>query len=136
MKQIALDDSLSPEDSRREFVCRALALRLFVQALVFIILMASSCSTVIAPVEPRVVAEHLAFLREGQTTRQEVIEHLGKPLNEYEQNSIVTYRLVEKSDGQLEVVRGLVVAKPPIYNLILSFGPDDILTRLSLLRLE
>jgi hypothetical protein len=136
MKQIALEDSPTDEDKRREFACRALTLQLFVQALVLIILVASSCSTVIGPADSQVVIEHLPFLLEGHTTREEVIKHLGNPLNEYKQDVTISYVLVENSDGQLEVVRGLVAAKPPIYNLILSFGPDDILTRFSLLRVE
>ena len=111
-------------------------MRLIVRSLIIAALVVSSCSTVIAPVDPQVVAEHLAFLREGETTRQEVIQHLGNPLNEYEQDATVSYLLVENSDGQFEAVRGLVIAKPPIYNLVLSFGPDGVLTRLSLLRLE
>jgi outer membrane protein assembly factor BamE (lipoprotein component of BamABCDE complex) len=113
-----------------------LHLRLIVQSLIIATLVLSSCSTVIGPVEPQVVAEHLAYLREGQTTRQEVIEHLGSPLQEYEQGGIVSYVLLENSDGQFEVIRGRVIAKPPIYNLVLSFGADGVLTRLSLLRLE
>ena len=99
-------------------------------------LVASSCSTVIGPADPRVIAERLPFLHEGQTTRQEVIDHLGDPLSQYEKSRTVTYILVENNDGHFEVVRGLVVAIPPIYNLIVSFGPDDTLTRFSLLRLE
>jgi hypothetical protein len=113
-----------------------LNLRLEIRCLVTAALVLSSCSTVIEPANARVVAEHFAFLREGYTTRQEVIDHLGDPLNQYEQGGTVSYLLVEHSDGQFEVVRGLVVAKPPIYNLVLSFGPDDTLTRFSLLHIE
>jgi hypothetical protein len=115
---------------------RAFTSRLIVQALVLAAFVESSCSTVIGPVNPQVVAQHFAFLRQGQTTREEVIKHLGNPRNEYKQDATVTYLLVENSDGEFEVVRGLVAAIPPIYNLILSFGPDDSLTRFSLLRLE
>lgn len=96
----------------------------------------SNCSTVVGPADSQVVIEHLPFLVEGHTTREEVIKHLGTPLNEYKQDATVSYVLVENSDGQFEVLNGLVIAKPPIYNLILSFGPDNILTRSSLLRLE
>jgi hypothetical protein len=51
-------------------------------------------------------------------------------------SGIVSYVLLQNSDGQFEVIRGRVKAKPPIYNLVLSFGADGVLTRLSLLRLE
>jgi len=113
-----------------------LNLRLIIRCLIIVALAASSCSSVIGPADPRVIAERLPFLHEGQTSRQEVIDHLGDPLNQYEQGGTVSYLLVEHSDGQLEVVRGLVVAKPPIYNLVLSFGSDDTLTRFSLLHIE
>ena len=109
-------------------------MRLKIQRLVLSALVVSGCSTVIAPVDPQVIAKHLAFLHEGQTTREEVIKHLGNPRNEYKQDATVTYVLVENSDGQFEAVPSAAI--PPIYNLILSFGPDDILNRLSLLRLE
>ncbi len=113
-----------------------LYLKLKIQSLVIAALTIASCAKVIGPADPRVAAEHLDFLREGQTTRQEVIKHLGSPLNEYEQGGIVSYILVENDDGQLEVMCGNVIAKPPIYNLVFSFGANDIMTRFSLLRLE
>ncbi len=107
-----------------------------IQSLVIAALIVASCAKVIRPADQQVVAEHLDFLREGQTTRQEVIKHLKSPLNEYEQGGIVSYILVENDDGQLEVMRGNLIAKPPIYNLVISFGANDIITRFSLLRLE
>ena len=106
-----------------------LNLRLKIGYLFIAAVVTSSCSTIIEPADPRVIAERLPFLHQGQTTRQEVIDHLGDPVNEYEHGAIVTYILMEGRDGRFEVDRGLKRAEPPIYNLVLSFGPDEVLTR-------
>jgi hypothetical protein len=83
----------------------------------------------------------LAFLRDGQTTREEVLMRLGTPNAHFEGDRILTYAFWKFSAGAW-IRRGRTWATlnealrpgyhPPTDDLVLVFGPDGILLRHSL----
>jgi hypothetical protein len=93
-----------------------------------------SCSPIVKPVDREVVTTHFAFLQEGITRRQDVIDHFGGPRRDYEQGRIITYLMREDLNGGFQVIS--FREEGPIYNLVLSFGADDILVQYSLVRVQ
>lgn len=109
-----------------------LLVRLFaIFALVFL----SSCTSYVAPLDLNRTSNWLPFLIENKTTKEEVLNRLGTPVNQYEDGKIVTYILRENLNLQLQVgERGFRRDwNPEIYNLVLVFGPREILERYSLI---
>ena len=111
-------------------------------------IMIAGCATVVAPLEPQLVSERLPFIRDGKTSKEEILNRLGEPVNRYEGSRILTYEMCEDislegrlrlmdtrpNDEKTEVRRTEIrCAFPPgRYKLILAFGPDDLLERHSL----
>jgi hypothetical protein len=115
--------------------CRILPVKLL--AVIAVVCLAS-CSSYIAPLDPNRTRSWLPFLIEGRTTKEEVLSRLGTPVNEYEGGIIVSYILRENRNSQLQVA-DLVTGQdwnPEIYNLVLVFGPMEILERYSIVRVR
>jgi hypothetical protein len=70
----------------------------------------------------------LSFIRDGSTTREEVILHLGPPSAEFEGNRILTYRISHDPAA----TAGLSVSGGEQYHLILVFDTRNVLTKHSL----
>jgi hypothetical protein len=92
------------------------------------------CSSFREPVDAVVVTTQFAFFAAGKASRQQVVDDLGAPRRDYEQGRIVTYLLRKNFNGAFEVIN--FGEEGALYNLVLSFGADDILTRYSLVRVQ
>jgi hypothetical protein len=109
-------------------------LRLEIHCLALTVFLLLSCSSIIRPVDSKVVATQFGFLREGKTRRQAVLDHFGGPRRDYEQGRIITYLMREDLNGRFQIIS--FEEEGPLYNLVLSFGVDDILIRYSLVRVQ
>lgn len=97
----------------------------------------AGCSSYSAPVDTNRARGLLPFLIEGKPTKEEVSNRLGPPVNQYEDGVILSYVLSENLNSQLQVGTGFRRDRnPEIYNLVLVFGPMDILARYSLVRVR
>ena len=92
-----------------------------------------SCASRVKLVDQEIVVKQFNFLQEG-ITRQEVYDHLGNPRFDYEQGRIITYLMQEDLSGRFEVIS--FREEGPLYNLVLSFGADNLLLRYSLVRVQ
>ena len=110
-------------------------------------LLLASCATVVVPLEPQLVSERLPFIRDGKTSKQEVLSRLGEPDSRYEGEQILTYVMCEdiSRDGERRLSYAHIMDKEfeafpaaarcspeRINNLILVFGPDDLIARHSM----
>ncbi len=110
-------------------------------------IMIVGCSTVITQLEPQLVSERLPFIRDGKTSKEEVISRLGVPDNRYEEGRIFTYEMcgdvsLESNlhrrnspppDVKGEAVPGAFYCSPErTHTLVFVFGSDELVTRHSL----
>jgi hypothetical protein len=102
--------------------------------LTVIALLLFSCTSTIEVIERDLVAKHFGFLQEGTTTRREVLGRLGHPTSEYEEGRIVTYHLKEHPTRGFQVVSFREEGR--LFNLVLSFGSNEVLTRCTLIRVQ
>ena len=116
--------------------------------LAIVALLIAGCATVIAPQDPQIVAQRLPFIRDGKTSKEEVLNRMGEPINRYENGRILTYTMCEDlylkdrlrlsgtqpKSGKYDGPRTLILCDftGDRYNLILVFGPDDLVERHSL----
>ncbi len=93
-----------------------------------------------APVNPATVRAQLAFLRDGETKKKEVLDRLGDPANRYEAGRILTYVVRKDGKGRYGVFSYMAPGFPrygsDAYSLVLVFGPDSRLERHSLVRVK
>jgi hypothetical protein len=107
-------------------------------------LLLAGCATVVVPLEPQLVSARLPFIRDGKTSKEEVLSRLGEPDSRYEGERILTYVMCEDislegglrlsqtrpTDKKGEALPGAVRCSPAhTNNLILVFGPDDLVER-------
>ena len=97
-------------------------------------LLLAGCATVVVPLEPQLVSERLPFIRDGKTSKQEVLSRLGEPDSRYEGEQILTYVMCEDISPGDRVRLSHTVPCSPYHtnNLILVFGPDDLIARHSM----
>lgn len=81
----------------------------------------------------------LEAVRDGQTTRQEVLLQLGAPSAAFEEGRILTYDFVMEAAGEWRRVGSASVSSwsyawPRISSLVLVFGPDGRVIRHSLVK--
>ena len=82
------------------------------------------CQTPLPP--PNMIeGKHLAFVRDGVSTRQEMITRLGQPVGRYEDDEILIFLLVYEDDA-LEPWLGSYFGGPR-YQLVLVFDPQGVL---------
>jgi hypothetical protein len=113
--------------------------------------MIAGCATVVVPLEPQLVSERLPFIRDGKTSKEEVLSRLGEPANRYEGGRILTYEMCEDfylkgsmrlsdtrpTDEKGEALRAAVrCSSERTNNLILVFGPDNLVARHSVVLLN
>ena len=106
--------------------------------LVVMILLAAGCAaSTVAPQDQQFVSERLPFLRDGKTSRKEVLTRLGAPDYRHEGGRILAYKMwmcaVEVQQPLSEEIR---CRDPGTYNLILVFGPNNLVERHSLVRVK
>ena len=98
------------------------------------------CATVVVPLEPQLVSERLSFIRDGKTSKEEVLSRLGEPDSRYQGEQILTYVMCEDISlgGRVRLSHTRTTDKKseafpcsPAHtnNLILVFGPDDLVAR-------
>ena len=109
-------------------------------------LLFASCATVVAPLEPQFVSERLPFVHDGNTSKEEVLQNLGKPDYRFEGGRILTYKmcyvpaqkwfpwgnypLSPPTSEPLRPSRALGGCSPErTYTVILVFGPNDLVER-------
>jgi hypothetical protein len=86
----------------------------------------------------------LAFVRDGVTTREEVLLRLGVPSAQFEGERILTYRLGLDAKGALGPMSPQVAAEDrrfavwtrSAYNLVLVFDPGNVLRRHSFIEVR
>jgi hypothetical protein len=86
----------------------------------------------------------LAFVRDGVTTREEVLLKLGVPSAQFEGERILTYRLGLNAKGALAPMSPEVAAEDhryavwtrAAYNLVLVFDPRNVLQRHSFIEVR
>ena len=98
------------------------------------ILLLAGCATVVVPLEPQLVSERLPFIRDGKTSKQEVLNRLGEPDSRYEGEQILTYVMCEDISlgGGVRLSHTVPCSSAHTNNLILVFGPDDLIARHSM----
>lgn len=103
----------------------------------------SGCATPeVRPVELAEVREAplVSFIRDGATTREEVLLRLGTPAASFENDRILAYQIRSREDGtlavfwprRLELDLPLNYTSPEIYSLILVFDARGVVVRHSL----
>lgn len=102
----------------------------------------TGCATpAIQPADPRVMAESelLSFIRDGTTTREEVLLQLGMPAAQMEGERILMYQLRPDEAGELrltapgwDMTSGVRVWGEGTCSLVLVFAEDGMLRRHSL----
>ena len=106
-------------------------------------LLLAGCSTVMQ-LEPQLVSERFPFIRDGKTSKEEILSRLGEPGNRYQGARILTYEMCEdfylkgrlrlrdtRPKGEKSEMRRTAVRCSPQHpnNLILVFGPDNLVER-------
>lgn len=108
----------------------------------FLCVALAGCAQVIATPQ-EIEQRSLSFLRDGKTTKQEVILRLGIPSAQFQAERILAYRLSynEQSKEVLTAPREVFVRDPRIagwtmsqYNLVLVFDENDILRQHNFLK--
>ena len=88
------------------------------------LLLGSGCSYVEA-VDEQTIREAFPFIRDGQTTKKQVLAQFGKPDSEYDGGRILTYQAGCAGHARLALVQPPCVVRT--YRLILVFGPGLVL---------
>jgi hypothetical protein len=80
----------------------------------------------------------LPFLKDGSTTKEDVLLKLGEPSGRFESERILTYRMADGENGGLAVTspRGIGGWETARYSLVLVFDDRQILTTHSLVRVR
>jgi len=97
-------------------------------------LLLAGCATVVVPLEPQLVSERLPFIRDGKTSKQEILSRLGEPDSRYEGEQILTYVMCEDISlgGGVRLSHTVPCSPAHTNNLILVFGTDDLVARHSM----
>ena len=112
-------------------------LLLKVYLIVTILLVAGCAASTVAPEDPQVVSERLPFIRDGKTPRKEVLSRLGEPDYRHEGGRILAYKMwMCAMEEQLPLSAEIRCRDPGTYNLILVFGPNNLVERHSLVRVK
>lgn len=107
----------------------------------FALLLTGCATPVIQPADSRVLAESklLSFIRDGATTREEVLLQLGMPAAQMEGERILMYQLRPDEAGELrptapgwDMTSGVRVWAEGTCSLVLVFAEDGMLRRHSL----
>ena len=116
---------------------------------VMILLTAGCAASTIAPQDQQFVRERLPFIRDGKTSRVEVISRLGKPDYRHEGGRIHAYKIwtCAMEEQPPLFLQGVPASgstasaevrciDPGKYNLVIVFGPNNLVERHSLVRVK
>ena len=106
--------------------------------LVVTVLLVAGCATsTVAPEDPQVVSEALPFIRDGKTPRKEILNRLGEPDYRHEGGRILAYKMwMCAMEEQRPMIAETRCRDPGVYNLVLVFGPNNLLERHSMVRIK
>ncbi|MGH8711168.1 MAG: hypothetical protein ACREVA_07610 [Burkholderiales bacterium] len=106
--------------------------------LVVMILLAAGCAaSTVTPADPQVVSERLPFIRDGKTPRKEVLSRLGTPDYRHEGGRILAYKMwMCAMEEERPLIAETRCRDSGTYNLILVFGPNNLVERHSLVRVK
>ena len=106
--------------------------------LVVMIFLAAGCAaSTVTPQDPQFVSERLPFIRDGKTPRNEVLSRLGKPDYRHEGGRILAYKMwICAMEEQLPLSAEVRCRDTGTYNLVLVFGPNNLVERHSLVRVK
>ena len=117
-------------ETREGFVLR-------VYLIVTILLVAGCAASTVAPENSRVVDEVVPFIQDGKTSRNEVLSRLGDPDYRHEGGRILAYRMWRCAmEEQVPLSAETRCRDPGKYNLVLVFGPHNLVERHSLVRVK
>lgn len=114
-------------------------------AIFFIVIATLNCSTHIVQIDAQDVNKCLPFIQLGVTEKQDIFDRLGNPLNSYEGGRIITYPVLDDIKGikiknrqdvlhcEKEIADGSDIVA---YTLVLVFGPNNVIERMSLVRVR
>ena len=85
----------------------------------------------------------LAFLHLGETTREEIVFRLGIPIARFENDRILIYQVKFEENGKIRLYAPRILGAAGLqdwewqtYSLVCVFGPNGILSKLSLVGAE
>jgi hypothetical protein len=88
-------------------------------------------------------ASELSFVREGETTREQVLFRLGNPASRFEGDRILIYQVGFETDGRVHVYAPRILSPSGLqdwvrgsYSLVLVFRDDGVLRSFSLVGSE
>ena len=120
-------------------------LKVIISAMAIIILGTGCATPRVQPADPELLfkSELLAFIREGVTTREEVVIKLGIPSAQLEGDKILMYQLWADEAGkwhliapQVNATTGLRAWRKGVCSLVLVFGGDGVLQKHSLVKAQ
>ncbi len=109
-----------------------------------LLLLLTGCGPTLQIAQSEVEQKWLAYLKDGSTTKEEVLLRLGLPAARFEGERILTYRLMlTDEEGLVVVAREFNMRDPRLsywprgeYSLVLVFDGKYILQRHALLRVR
>lgn len=102
---------------------------------VTLFLLMSSCSEKMMEVDLSKIYRPIPNLQNDVTTKQELLQELGKPMDSYDDGLIIIYFVVDRGDGNFEIMSADHLTHSQIvsqYQLILVFDSTFVLKRHSL----
>jgi hypothetical protein len=88
-------------------------------------------------------ASELSFIREGETTREQILLRLGNPASRFEGDRVLVYQVGFESDGRVHLYAPRLLTfshlqdwQPGSYSLVLAFRDDGVLRAYSLVGTE
>ena len=114
-------------------------------AIIFIVLAISNCSKHVVQLDTQDVNKCLPFIKLGVTEKHEIFDRFGNPLSSYEGGRIITYTVLDDIRGikiknqqdvlhcENEIVEGSDIVS---YRLVLVFGSNNVVERISLVRVR
>jgi hypothetical protein len=98
-------------------------------------IMITGCSADLTQLKPQLVSEWFPYIRDGKTSKEEILSRLSEPDNRYERGRIFTYMLCPRL-GETHPTNEKSCYSKHTNTLILVFGPDDLVERHSVVRME
>ena len=115
--------------------CGALLLKVYL--IVTALLVAGCAVSTVAPETQQVVNEALPFIRDGKTPRKEILSRLGEPDYRHEGGRILAYKMwMCAMEEQRPLIAETRCREPGTYNLVLVFGPNNLVERHSMVRVK
>lgn len=95
----------------------------------------SACSgTTVSPVDPSIAIKKFGFLRDGETTKLEVLDRMGPSSRVHETDRTLTYSVFENELGKIDL--GGSEYSRGAYSLVLIFNDKDVLRQHSLILIK